>query len=148
MLLVLFFKFYFQGFKKKKKKRWCRQGCGQTSTESNVCLSLWGNRAVYNYDLFSFGVQHTELPSLHFLLLWNRHKNVATVITVIVQVFAKPFENSEVTCRLVSLFGVFLMYFLPHERERMLLCSLKSAEKLLWYSLSVPVSNPWKGKIN
>lgn len=62
-----------------KKKGGAGGGVGQTGKESNVCLSLRWNRAVCNYDLFSFDVQHTELPSLHFLLLWIRHKNVAAV---------------------------------------------------------------------
>lgn len=39
------------------------------------------------------------------------------LITVIIQVFAKPLENSKVTCRLVDLFGVFLIYFLPHGED-------------------------------
>lgn len=86
---------------------------GQTSRESNVCLSLWWNRAVCNYDIFSFDVQHTEVPSLHFLLLQIRHKMYLMLITVIIQIFAKALEKSQVTCRLVDLFGAFLIYFLP-----------------------------------
>lgn len=57
-----------------KKKGGVRQEGGQTGRESNVCLPLQQSRAVYNYDLFSFDVQHAELPSeLHFLLRWIRH---------------------------------------------------------------------------
>lgn len=35
------------------------------------------------------------------------------LITVIIQIFAKALEKSQVTCRLVDLFGAFLIYFLP-----------------------------------
>lgn len=58
-----------------KKKGGARQGAGLTGS-----LPLQQNRAVYNYDLFRFDVQHPELPSeLHFLLWWIGHYNVATV---------------------------------------------------------------------
>lgn len=73
------FCFYFLIFRNEKKSG-VRQGGGQRGRESNVCLPLRQSRAVYNYDLFSFDVQHTELPSeLHFLLQWIRRSNVATV---------------------------------------------------------------------
>lgn len=47
--------------------------------EKVMFVSPYNYRAVYNYDLFSFDVQHTKLPSLHFLLLWIRHKNVSAI---------------------------------------------------------------------
>lgn len=36
---------------------------------------------------------------------------------VIFQVFAKPLESSILICRLVGLFGVFFIYFLPHGED-------------------------------
>lgn len=49
------------------------------------------------------------------------------LITAIVQVFANPLENNKVAPELVGL-GFFNIF---SHMERLLLCSLKSSEKLL-----------------
>lgn len=91
-----------------EQKRWYQAGGGQADGESNVCLPLRRNRAVYNYDLFRFDVRHTEFPSEpHFLLCRSGTEMQLLGITVIVQVFAKSLGNNRITCGLVGLLGLF-----------------------------------------